>query len=111
MKTTQTRVTEAQVLAQIREALRILRLPHWRNVGSAFMEPGIPDLVVCLPPSGRMFLVEVKRPGKGATDKQSAFLERFRASGALGGVFDNLRALCVFLCENGYPEAGRFLCR
>ena len=48
--------------------------------GSPYQEAGLPDLVVIL--RGRVFWLEVKRPGRKLTRVQSLVHERLRANGA-----------------------------
>jgi hypothetical protein len=46
-------------------------------------EVGISDIIGCLPKSGRLFAIEVKRPGKAPTPAQQNFLNKVSASGGL----------------------------
>lgn len=48
--------------------------------------PGTSDIIGCVVPTGRMFVIEVKQPGKDATPLQQAFLDRMAEAGALAFV-------------------------
>lgn len=50
--------------------------------GSSYLI-GAPDVLACLPPSGRMLAVECKRPGGKVTKLQSATLRKIEQSGGV----------------------------
>jgi hypothetical protein len=64
-------------------------------------KPGCSDTLVCLP-GGRFAAVEFKRPGKRATEKQSAFLAEVVAAGGLGLVATSLSELRAQLRGEGF---------
>lgn len=51
---------------------------------------GIPDLTAVIPPNGRIFDIEVKRPGKKATQEQLDWLYSTVEAGGIGIVADCL---------------------
>jgi hypothetical protein len=70
--------------------------------------PGCSDTLVCLPQGGRFAAIEFKRPGKGLTLLQAAFLRSVVKAGGLGLVADGLGMLRERLKEEGY-DVGRLL--
>jgi hypothetical protein len=52
---------------------------------TAYMRTGEPDLLGCLPPSGRTVALEVKQPGKKATPVQQMRLMMWEKAGAITG--------------------------
>ena len=66
---------------------------------------GCSDTLVCLP-GGRFAAVEFKRPGKRATEKQSAFLAEVVAAGGLGLVATSLSELRAQLRGAGFDVGG-----
>jgi hypothetical protein len=86
-------ITEADVLAQCLEALRMLGLePERQNTGAATYEgrcgkprhvrygtPGAADIRGVLP-DGRAYEIEAKKPGKKPTPDQFARIRRINAS-------------------------------
>lgn len=98
------RVREADVLAHIRQLLRVLRVTHWKNWGGPMGERGVPDLIGTLQ-GGRMLLIEVKGPQGVVSPEQAAFLERHAAAGALAFVARSSREVLERLAAEGYPPA------
>jgi hypothetical protein len=94
---------ETEIVKAILEYLAVLGLPHRRmNTGAfkatyngktrfhRFGAPGMPDILVCLPPLGRLLWLEVKRPGEKITELQEHFMKEFRGAGALGYVVSSI---------------------
>jgi len=76
---------EKEIVRRIKKAL--LALPHCHCVkihGNPFSHVGTPDILGCH--EGRMFALEVKRPGGVVSDIQARELENWKKSGALVGV-------------------------
>lgn len=96
---------ETIITRQIREMLRILKIPHFKHWGGPFSEPGVPDLIGTLPGSGRGLFIEVKVPGNTPKPDQRAFLETYRAAGALAFWADDPKAVVRALAEAGYEPA------
>jgi hypothetical protein len=97
---------EGDLLKACLQLLQLHRIPCWRqNAGAAtfgsgagrrfvrFSPPGTADILGCLPPSGRLLAVEVKRPGGRLTPAQAAFLDHVRAAGGLALVVRDVRDL------------------
>ena len=53
-----------------------------------FTETGTPDVLGCLPPSGRIIALERKRKGEEITPLQAKRLREWAAAGAIAGVFE-----------------------
>lgn len=58
---------------------------------------GHSDLCGCLPPTGRAFYIEVKKPNAKPTTAQAAFLEQRRLDGAIVGIATNVREALLLL--------------
>ena len=58
--------------------------------GRSGLPTGFPDLLGAIPGSGRMIVIEVKRPGKKPTDIQGYFLTLFREIGVIAFWADSL---------------------
>ncbi len=74
-------------------------------------EPGCSDVIACLPPTGRMLALELKKPGRDRTTaKRKAEQESFRAkvvkSGGLAIVATSLDELLAGLRAAGYDVRG-----
>ena len=69
---------ESDIKRQIRNMLRLLKIPHRVVVQGQFSDPGISDLIGTIPPTGRSLYIEVKKPGHRTNTKtyraQDAFL-------------------------------------
>lgn len=79
-------MSEARIVTQIMARLRARGASVLKIHGSAFQPAGL-DLFGCAPAlGGRMFVLEVKQPGKDATPRQAVLLEQWRRSGAIAGV-------------------------
>ena len=99
-------LTENQIQSQILNWLEAHKIFHWRqNTGAVrkryedkngqqkdyfirFGFPGISDILGCH--RGRLFAVEVKRPGNKATADQQNFLRNVVKSGGVGMVCRSL---------------------
>lgn len=60
-------MSEKKVENEIKKWLNSIGAYHFKVHGSAFMQPGIPDIVACV--NGKFVGIEVKRPG--AKNEQS----------------------------------------
>lgn len=108
---------EADVLDACLEYLAVFR--RWRcwrcNTGAAkfgnrfvrFNEPGHPDALAIIPPSGRLLCLEAKRPGGKLRESQALWLGLALQAGALALVVTSLDDLRAQLAAAGYPEEGR----
>lgn len=97
---------ESIITTQIRNMLSILKLPHWKNWGGPMGERGVPDIIGCIP-GGKMLLIEVKTPTGVLSPEQGAFLDRFRAAGALAFVARSPEDVVAELAAAGYEPAIR----
>lgn len=102
----QINLTEKQIQSQILQWLESQKIFHWRqNTGGMkrryedkngnskeyfvrFGYPGISDILGCH--LGRMFAIEVKRPGGRLTREQKQFLLNLRSAGGVAIVSDSL---------------------
>jgi len=90
------KVIQAQILAWLRET----GLLHWRqNSGTVFVgnrmvllgEAGLPDIVVIVPPGGRLLGLEVKSAKGKLRPVQEVFREKILKSGGLYFVVRTLK--------------------
>jgi len=88
---------ESQVVKQISAYLK--SLPEcWfmKTHGGRFGKKGIPDIVGCH--KGRMFAIEVKRPGGKATALQLHELKKIKAAGGIALVAESKDEVAEALC-------------
>jgi hypothetical protein len=102
---------ERDVLREVLAYLARAGIPAWRTNSGVFRSAGhvyqlapagTADVIGCLPPSGRMLAVEVKRPGGKLRPSQAEWLDRMRAAGALCFVATSDREVCEALRAEGY---------
>lgn len=91
-------MTEAAITRKILHTLRALPDTWAMKIhGSQYQDVGTPDILGCH--QGRMFALEVKRPGKRPTVVQAATLSRWAEAGAVVAVVHDvdeaLRALGI----------------
>ena len=102
--------TEAQVTAEIKFALAVIGLEgfegpvmkHWSGMGS---RKGVTDLIGTLPPYGRALWIEIKRPGREATETQNEFMAIMKKAGGIVGVVRSVPELRDLLLHAGYKAA------
>jgi hypothetical protein len=70
--------SEAEITATIRDYLRLIGCWELKVHGHLGQRAGVPDLIACLPPAGRLVAVEVKRPG-GAGNRGGSVTREQRA--------------------------------
>ena len=63
------------------------------------MRAGVPDLCVLL--QGRLYLIEVKRPGQYASPEQRSFMEQARLSGAESAIVRSIEDVALALASWG----------
>ena len=100
-------ISEAQVTKDIKWATEFIGLSdvifkHWSGMGS---KPGVPDLIGTLPPFGRAIYIEIKRPGKEATENQKEFLYHMKRAGAIVGVVHSVAEFRDILINAKYKPA------
>lgn len=98
---------ETLITAQIREILKIMRVPHWKHFATALSPRGIPDLVCVLPPNGRACYIEVKTPKGKVSPEQMEFISKVRESGAVAFVARSVRDVLEELRTEGFEPAKR----
>lgn len=98
---------ENVITAQIREILRIMRVPHFKHFGGPLSPKGVPDIIGCLPPSGTMLLIEVKTPTGKVSPEQEEFLARYKAGGAVVMIARDPRDVLTVLRAYGFEPAKR----
>lgn len=109
---------ETILTKQVREILRLLRIPHRKHWGGPMSPKGIPDIIGTLPgPSmgpdgnpmsrGRAFYCELKVRGGHIRPEQAEFIEEMREAGAVAFVAHSVRELLVGLEEAGFEPAKR----
>lgn len=98
---------ETLIVQQIREILRMLRIPHIKHVSGPISQRGIPDLIGVLPPAGRSLWIEVKVPGRQANPEQQEFLRVMREAGAVAFTAHGAREVVAELAAADYEPAKR----
>ena len=113
---------ETILTGQIRELMKLMRIPHEKHWGGPMSPKGIPDLISTLPgpseskradghiikhPGGRAFWCELKTPGKKPTDEQFDFLEKMKTAGALSFWCDNPNDFIAQLAAAKFEPAMR----
>ncbi len=68
--------------------LRVLGVWHFKHWSGPLSETGISDIIGCL--DGRMFVIELKRPGGKASQDQLDFIAKVKSAGGIGFVADNV---------------------
>ena len=79
---------EDTIVKAIQQLLNRFDIWHFKHWGGPYCRAGIPDIIGVLP-GGRMFVLEVKRPGGKATKKQQTELNKVKASGGIAAVVRN----------------------
>lgn len=86
------RLTESDVTKAVRALLKSLNIWHWKAWQGPMSQPkGISDILGCY--QGRMFALELKRPGGKPTAEQLAFLEQVRQQGGIGFWADSVEGV------------------
>ena len=89
---------ETVLTAQIREVLRIMRVPCWKHFATALSPRGIPDLICVLPPAGRACYIEVKTPTGSVRPEQAEFIAKVREAGAVAFIARSVKDVIDELC-------------
>lgn len=58
--------------------------------GSQYMPAGTPDIIGCRPEDGRLFGMEVKKPGGVVSKLQARAVRKVREAGGIAGVVDSV---------------------
>lgn len=99
---------EREIVRAILDYLRLEKIPAWRNNTGAVQEgrrfirfgpKGGADILGVLPPDGRFLALEVKRPGRHATQEQQAFLDWVDAAGGIGEVVTSIQDVRLVLAR------------
>lgn len=98
---------ETILTAQIREVLRIMRVPCWKHFATALSPRGVPDLICVLPPSGRACYIEVKTPTGKVRSEQEEFLTRVRDAGAVAFIARSVQDVIAELRAQNFEPARR----
>lgn len=112
---------EAEVLRAVREYLAARRVWHVRtNSGGmktaegrwmTFGAVGLPDIQAIYPTGehrGKLFAIEVKRPGGRLSDGQIAMMKAIRAHGAIALVAEGVEDVERCLADASYVGAERY---
>jgi len=101
---------ETAITRQIRELLKLMRVPHFKHWGGPMGEKGIPDIIGTLPGEtgrGRGLFIEVKTPRGSVQVEQDEFLARMRNAGAVAFVARGPSDLISKLKAAGFEPAAR----
>ena len=95
------------------QLLALRKVPYRRVYTTGIPEPrsasgfkpnpmrGIPDIIACLPPSGRLFGIECKLNGNRLSEAQKLFFDAFQGAGAACRVIHQVIELDEALRELG----------
>lgn len=75
--------THNAVIAAIRQYMAWSKAWSLKVAGGAFQRPGVPDILACWPPTGRLVAVEVKTGRGKLTEKQREELGALALGGAV----------------------------
>lgn len=75
---------EARVVKKIRTYLQADGWLTWKNHGSAYAPPGLPDVMGVR--NGRLIAIECKTPRGTPTKSQESWIRRLRNQGAIAGI-------------------------
>lgn len=100
-------ITEADVTADVKELLKILKIPFFKHKASMGSAKGVTDIIGTLPVSGRGLWLEIKRPGKEPTEDQWGFMRKMAAAGGLAFWADSAESVLKQLAAAGYEPAKR----
>ena len=101
---------ESILTERIRNILALLRCPNFKHWGGPMGEKGIPDIIGVIPDLGQALFIEIKTPTGKVSDDQAAFLERYKAAGALAFVARSVEDVIKTLAGAGYSRAeGMFI--
>lgn len=77
----------------------------YKTHGAADVQRGLPDIICCY--KGRFVGLEVKRPGKDATELQAFTIEQIRRAGGVAGVVHSVEeALGLLQTVTESPDGG-----
>lgn len=77
---------EGKVKDMVKAVLKSLGAHWFMPVTRGYGTSGMADIIVCLPPNGRMVLIETKATGNKARPMQAAQINRMVKCGAVGVV-------------------------
>lgn len=97
------RVREADIVRVIRDYLAVLGVWEIKTQSQGFQRRGVPDILACLPPDGRLLAIEVKGPRGKVSPEQEAELTQIAASGGLAIVARSLEEVQEAL-QRAYPR-------
>lgn len=100
---------ERDITRAVRDLLRALGIPHFKVHGHLGQERGVPDIIGCLPPHGKMVAIEVKGSRGRVTDAQREWLARYEAAGAVTGVVRSVEDVIELLEQGGYAVREKLL--
>lgn len=103
---TQPRVREADIVRVIRDYLAVLGVWEIKVQSQGFQRRGVPDILACVPPDGRLLAIEVKGPRGKVSPEQQAELEAIGEAGGLQLVARSLEDVEMVLSEE-YPDLVR----
>jgi hypothetical protein len=113
---------ETVITRQIRDLLKVMRVPHFKNFATLGTAPGVPDIIGTLPgpsvrvmpdgivrgmPEGRGLYIEVKTPRGSLRPEQVKFLDEVEAAGAVAFVARSARDLLDHLAAVDFEPAKR----
>lgn len=88
--------SEASIVRRIKTALKDAGWRVWKNHGSAYSEPGLPDLMAIR--DGKFVAIEVKRPRSGRLSAaQTRWIKKIEEQGheaLVARSVDDVRHLC-----------------
>lgn len=98
---------EGSIQDSVIKTLKSMGLLVRKKHGGAFGLAGEPDIYGAIPPSGRAYGIELKRPGEEPTKLQRRRLQEWANAGAIAGWASSVDGVLSILSSDIAPPAGK----
>ena len=96
---------EAPITKKIMKTLKEMGAFRYKTHGAIDQQRGLPDIICCY--KGRFIGLEVKRPGRDATELQAFTIKQIRLAGGIAGVVHSVEeAVTLLQTVTGSPDGG-----
>jgi hypothetical protein len=89
--------TEKEIKRSIRRYLDMRGIFNWNQWQGQMSVKGVPDIVGILPGGGRILAIEVKKPGRKASEVQQKFIDDINKSGGVAFVATSVEEVALKL--------------
>lgn len=86
---------ESPITKSIQRKLKAMGIWHYKTHGAIDQRRGLPDIICCY--NGWFVGLEVKRPGRTATDLQAFTIKQIRLAGGIAGVVHSVEEALALL--------------